>query len=266
MSKDAFFFPHDSNARHDPKILKMRSHYKLEGFGLYWAIIEMMREQEDYLLPIDEDSINGYSLDLNCQPDLLKQFISDCVSNFNLFQSNKDYIWSDSLKRRMANFDEKSAQAKEAANKRWAKRTHSDSNTNAIPTQSERINDENFGEKINDLDTNNADAMPTQSERNAIKSNNIISDNSILNKNNNNGLPDFVDKELWKDFMDMRTKKKVPNTDRAKMLLVNRLTEFNKLGQNPNKVIEESIMNGWTGVFPLKEQSKYQSKHGDGWR
>jgi hypothetical protein len=253
MPKDAFYFPHDSNARHDPKILKMRSTYKLEGLGLYWATVEMMREQENYLLPIDDGSIEGYSEDLHCDPKVLKKFINDCVTIFNLFQSDNEFVWSDSLIRRMAKFDEKSFQAKEAADKRWGNiPTHSGRNADDLQTHSERTNKKEGAGKGGDLNTTNTDAMPTHSGRNAIKSNKIILDN---NKSNNN-IPDFIDKELWYDFLEMRKKKRVPNTDRALKILLTRLIEFHTNKKDPNKSIEESIVHGWTGVFPAKDETK----------
>lgn len=250
MPKNAYYFPHDSNARHDPKILKMRSHYKLEGLGLYWAIIEMMREQEDYYLPIDEESIAGYALDLNCSIETLNSFIKDCVSNYNLFQSDNNIIWSDSLIRRMANFDEKSLQGQEAALIRWGKnKTHNERNADALPTQSDGRKQENSDENINSPDTNNASALPTQSDGNAKRLDNIKRDNKRLD---NIILPDFLDKELWDDFLEMRKKKKIPFTERAIKLLIKKLTEFNDNGFDPNKSLESSIISGWTGVFPYR--------------
>ncbi len=253
MPKDAYFFPHDCNARHDPKILKMRTGYKLEGLGLYWAIIEMMREQEGYMLPIDNGSIQAYALDLNCTPELLTSYITDCVSKFNLFQSDDHFLWSDSLLRRMSRFDEKSEQARGAALRRWSKdmRTQCERNADAMPTQSERINDENLSQPSKELGSDNADAMPTQSERNASKVKYSTVHKSTVD--NIIKLPNFIDKDLWDDFMEIRKKKRIPNTDRAKRLLIDRLSQFQNDGYNPNKIIEESIMRGWTGVFAHKE-------------
>jgi hypothetical protein len=253
MPKNAYYFPHDSNARHDPKILKMRSHYKLEGLGLYWAIIEMMREQEDYYLPIDDDSIEGYALDLNCPIETLKTFIKDCISSFNLFQSDNNIIWSDSLIRRMVNFDEKSLQGQEAAQIRWGKnKAHNGRNADALPTQSDSNNEEITPENNDPIDTNNADALPTQSDGNAKRLDNIKRDNKRLD----NIIPDFLDKELWNDFLEMRKKKKIPYTERAIKLLIRKLTEFHNNGLDANKSLEESIMSGWSGIFPPKD-NKY---------
>ena len=247
MTKNAYYFPHDSNARHDPKILKMRSHYKLEGLGLYWALIEMMREQEDYYLPIDEDSLQGYALDLNCQIETLNSFIKDCISNYNLFQSDNNIIWSDSLIRRMSSFDEKSLQGQEAALIRWGKsNAHSRRIADALPTQSDGMHKENEPENNDILDTTIADALPTQSDGNAKRKDNIIKDNII---------PEFLDKELWNDFLEMRKKRKIPYTERAIKLLIKKLTEFHNNGLDANKSLESSIMSGWTGVFPPKDDN-----------
>ena len=46
--KDAYYFSHDSNARNDIKILRLRRSLGLEGYGIYFCLIEMLREQDDY--------------------------------------------------------------------------------------------------------------------------------------------------------------------------------------------------------------------------
>jgi len=221
MPKDAFYFPHDCNARHDPKILKMRSAYNLQGLGLYWALVEMMREQENYMLPLDDESVNGYALDLNCPADLLNSFIDDCVARFKLFVADDKYLWSLSLQRRMERFDNKSEQARNAAILRWNK--------------SKR----------------NADAIPTQSERNTKRvynkrSNNIIRDNNI---------PHFLNKEIWFDYLDMRKKMRKPPTDRAIEFLIKDLEKYKEAGDEPNEVLKQSIKNSWIGVFPLRKDN-----------
>lgn len=46
--KDAYFFSHDCNARNDPKILALRSVYGAEGYGVYFMLVEILREQPEY--------------------------------------------------------------------------------------------------------------------------------------------------------------------------------------------------------------------------
>lgn len=152
MTKDAYYFPHDSNAFSDPKILQMRSVYGLEGYGLYWAIIERMREQSDYKLPIKgKYAIEAYAKAMGVTKEKLEGFINDCVNEFKdgeepLFYRDDGHIWSTSLIRRMSVFTAKSEQARRAASARWG-------NADAMPPQSD----------------SNADAMPPLSDSNASK-------------------------------------------------------------------------------------------------
>lgn len=43
--KDAFYFPHDTNAHSDPKMMMLISSLGLEGVGLYWILIELMHQE-----------------------------------------------------------------------------------------------------------------------------------------------------------------------------------------------------------------------------
>jgi len=68
-------------------------------------------------------------------------------------------------------------------------------------------------------------------------------------------LPDWVEKEVWDDFMKMRARiKNSPLTEYGKKLLVNDLEKLKNQGNDPIRVIEESIKHGWKGFFPLNEK------------
>lgn len=138
MSKD--YFSHDANARNDLKILAMRSEYGAEGYGWYWMIVEMLREENDYHLKINKYIYDALALQLQCDASTAEKFILDCINKYELFKSDGEKIWSDSLLKRMNVMNEKSAKARKAAYSRWNKE-------------------------------NNADAMQTHSESNAIKLN-----------------------------------------------------------------------------------------------
>jgi hypothetical protein len=117
--KDAYYFPHDSNARHDPKILEMRAAYGAKGYGLFWMIIEILRDQEAYRIKVKDNFYAGLALDLNADKEEIKQFITDCMNEFELLESDGNYVWSNSLKLRMEHLDEKREKARNAANIRW---------------------------------------------------------------------------------------------------------------------------------------------------
>jgi len=76
-------------------------------------------------------------------------------------------------------------------------------------------------------------------------------------------LPDDIIKDLnaeqgikfmttWQGFVDMRKKIKFPLTDYAKQLAFDKLVKLKEAGDDPIKVLEESILNSWKGLFPLK--------------
>ena len=135
--KDAYYFSHDSNARYDPKILEMISVYGMQGYGWYWVIIEMLREQEDYILKINgKYSHNAFAMQMQCDDiNIVKKFIDDCINEFELFESENGYFWSESLKERMEFMDDKREKARDAANKRWGEVKKKNVNANAMQTQ-----------------------------------------------------------------------------------------------------------------------------------
>ena len=66
-------------------------------------------------------------------------------------------------------------------------------------------------------------------------------------------LPDFLDKELWSDFLEHRKKLKAPNTARALNSLLKKLSGFHNDGHDVNAIIQESYDNGWKSVFEPKK-------------
>lgn len=128
--KDAFYFSHDSNARHDPKITAMRSVYGSEGYGWFWMLVEMMREAEFYKLDMQSKYVfNSYAMQLQCERIAIEQFVHDCINEFDLFKSDDSFFWSESLMKRMEIKDIKSKKARDSANARWNK---SEGNANAL--------------------------------------------------------------------------------------------------------------------------------------
>lgn len=118
--KDTYYFSHDSNASQDPKILAMRSVYGWEGYGWYWMLVEMMREQQDYKLNIEgKYAFNALCFQMQCTEEKARQFIGDCINEFKLFESDGKTFWSNSLLRRMDKAKEKSKKAKQSAQKKW---------------------------------------------------------------------------------------------------------------------------------------------------
>lgn len=62
------------------------------------------------------------------------------------------------------------------------------------------------------------------------------------------------------DFIEYRKKIKSPMTPRAIELLLSKLNKLSPDKATQIKIINQSILNGWKGVFSLKEESKEQTK------
>ena len=130
MSKDAYYFSHDSNARNDLKVVKLRRSSGLEGYGLYWCIIEMLRESERYELPIEDISAICFELRIN-------EKLFDILFECQLLFKGKKMFYSKSLKNRMLRLDKikqkrKIAGAKGGKSKASAKQVLSNSEASIV--------------------------------------------------------------------------------------------------------------------------------------
>lgn len=126
--KDAYYFSHDSNARNDNKILAMRSEYGLEGYAMYFMIVEILREQTDYRLKVDKYIYGALAVQLQCEKEDLKKFLDDCVNEFELFSIENELLYSESLLRRMEQVERISKKCSDAASKRWEKQREESGN------------------------------------------------------------------------------------------------------------------------------------------
>lgn len=77
---------------------------------------------------------------------------------------------------------------------------------------------------------------------------------------------DRIKPDVWRDFAEHRIKLKKPMTDRSATLIRNKLTEITEQhGHDPNAILEQSIMRGWVGVFPLKDDDNGNGGKRSGW-
>ena len=110
MTKDAYWFRHDSNARNDSKLMKLRRIAGLEGVGLYWCVVEMLREANAYQLP--EGARDDICFDMRVDPGVFDTLI-DC----ELLTISEGVIYSESLIARMQSWEAKREKLKENGRK-----------------------------------------------------------------------------------------------------------------------------------------------------
>ena len=160
--KDVGYFSHDSNAQHDPKIIKMLARHGWESYGLFWGIVEKLRNETDYILETDYDSI-AYAMRTQC--DLVKSIIED----FGLFIVEDGFFHSKRLDQCMQLKEEKSEKARQSSLKRWknnANAMRTDTERNAIKRKEKK---EKKGKDIKSLKSINQDYLNELQEKSAKK-------------------------------------------------------------------------------------------------
>lgn len=120
MINKSYYFQHDYNAANDEKILYLRSIYGMEGYGLYWYLIELMHQSQDSKLKCK--LINGIAYQLNIDIDLLLSFYNNCI-DIELFVTDGNFYWSERVLSNKQLQDEKrklkSYAGKKGMEKRW---------------------------------------------------------------------------------------------------------------------------------------------------
>lgn len=154
MKKDAYYFSHDANAQDDPKIMLLIDQMGMEGYGIFWALIEKLRAEKNFMLPLCV--CNAFAKRWGTS----KEKVETVINAYNLFKIHKEYFFSDRLKKSM---QEKSAKARLSASIRWgtsernaiAYRTQSDGN--AIGMRKDAIKGKERKEKNNNANSHFSD-------------------------------------------------------------------------------------------------------------
>lgn len=240
--KDAYFFSHDCNARNDPKILALRSVYGAEGYGVYFMLVEILREQPDYKLAVNKYIWSTLAMQMQVEASKLEQIINDCCTEFSengntLLVNDGEYLYSASLLRRMGKVDDISNLRREAARKRWENKPCKTSGNSDGCSDDANAGQEQSKEK-------KRKAKQSKAEQRKEKQN-IFSDFAC-------GDADLL--SALQGFEEMRVKIKKPMTDQAKKRL---LTELEKLAPGDREtqiaILHQSEDRCWAGVFALKD-------------
>ncbi len=242
--KDAYYFPHDCNARNDPKILALRSVYGAEGYGVYWMLVEILREQPDYKLQVTKYLYHTLAMQMQVQKDRLQEIVEACCNEFveggsPLLVNDGQYLYSASLLRRMEKVDDISKLRKEAARKRWENQACKD---------------------LGDADgcKPDADAQQEQSKEKQTRAEQIKAEQTRGKQKKADcfaafagGDPDLL--AALHGYEEMRKKIKKPMTDEAKKRALNKLAELAPDRQTQVAILNQSEDRCWVGLFPLKE-------------
>ena len=184
--KKTYYFQHDYNARNDPKLQAVMIKYGLAGIGAFWCIVEMLYEQ-DGTLPIT--SISSIAYTLHADEEMLKNI----VCKMDLFECNKKFFWSRSVRKRLGIINEISDIRRKAAEKRWKSSKRSDAKAMQMQCKSNAK-----------AQNNDANAMQTECKCNAIKEKEIKG-NDIKDMTPTPCARSAREEELFQEFGQMQS-------------------------------------------------------------
>jgi len=107
--KDAYYFSHDSNARNDPKVIKLRLSLGWEGYGMYWALLEICKDNNtgDHPWTLESECINQLVMMLLSIDELTAKNLINTLKQSGLFSEENGRFFSKSFIERMISTEEK---------------------------------------------------------------------------------------------------------------------------------------------------------------
>ena len=223
----AEYFSHDYDAREDEKIQELLFSLKMEGYGVYWSIVEMLYKNDGYL----QLNYERIAYALHTHSDTIKAVIND----FDLFKVDGENFTSTSVLHRIKLRKGKSATARKAAKIRWGK------------------------EKAND-----ANALQTQCDSNAKKKSKVKEtkekESKVKESKVNYPWDELEFSQIWEFWKKYKSQQyNFTYKEIGEQGALSKLVELSdgKL-ETAMLIVKQSIQNGWKGFFELKGNLKTQ--------
>jgi hypothetical protein len=220
MQKDAYYFPHFCNARHDRKIKRLRKELGLEGYGIYFMLLETLREQQDLMYPIDDIDLLAEEFGTS------EQKIRVVICNYELFQLDLEQkFFSPKMLIYLEPYFKMKEQRREAGLKSAAKRLSNDRST-TVQRPFNKVKESKEEE--------------SKEEKNKVEIKTTYSLNPVRN-------------ELFEKWIKYKKEKKSTYTPSGINQL---LKEWEEVPTTDlEKAINLSIANNWQGLFPPKKNN-----------
>lgn len=226
MEKDVYYFPHDANAHRDPKCSALINDFGMEGYGLYWMLIEVMHEQKNGMIEKFPKLFDGLSRDFNCTPEALRSIVEALLRDYCLLQEDEKHIWSERVVRNIETRKKKYESKKEAGRLGGIKSgltRNSKKNTLSKTKQNEAV-----------LEANEQKERKGD-EIKKIKEGYFLDESFCV---------------VFEEFISMRKEIKKPVTETAKKAIIKKLQNFDI--ETAKEMLRQSIENNWQGIFPVK--------------
>lgn len=215
------WFKHQSSARNDERLSRLEDKAGLEGYGFYFKMLEIVAEV------IDETDRHEVTYSLSRwgrQANITSKkfiFLAQCCADVGLLivqRCDNDYII------RIPNLLK-----------------YRDNHTKNLQATSKQEVEVEVDKEV-DKEQIKKQSKPKSKELSEIPVQFV--------------LPDWINQESWNGFVAMRKAIKKPLTLHAMGLLILSLQKMASDGEDVNAVLNQSVMNSWQGIFPLKTNQR----------
>jgi hypothetical protein len=150
----SFYFQHDYNAASDSKVLFLRQQLGMEGYGIYWFVLEQLAQAGGFL-PLKIIPV------LAMQSQTQETKLNAVVKNYELFELIEDQFFSTRLNAHLQIRKHLSDKGKAGASKRWHT-SQPDSLPNSLPISDPNAKERkgNKGKKENKVNKGNVFIAP----------------------------------------------------------------------------------------------------------
>jgi hypothetical protein len=226
--KDAYYFSHDSNAQDDPKCMILIDQLGMEGYGIFWALIERLRNEKDYTLPIN--LANAFAKRWQTS----KEKVEAVIKNYGLFVVENDIFYSERLRYSMIEKSEKARISVSCRKDRTTvQRPYNDRTTTDLQKVTNKVK-ESKGKKSK---INNTIQYPFASI-------------------------DFKNAwEKWKEYKRGEHKFSFKTGTSEQIALKGLYEKAKGNEQTAIRIIDRSIENGWKGLFEIHEATVVTPKN-----
>ena len=217
------YFPHDSGASNGDTLAVLQSRFGNDGYAFWFKLLEKLASTEGHCI----DCSNPIKWQLLLAKTGVNEITGVDIMNLLVeMQAIDKELWQSKLI--------------------WCQKLV-DNISDVYKNRRREIPLKPITTIVNDITTDDkaltTDDIP-QSKVNKSKVNKSKVDKIIL--------PEWIDTQTWDDFLDMRKKKHTNPTQKAQRLIIKELEKLQLAGNDPNDVLNQSIMRNYTGVFPVK--------------
>src|SRR5258708_5631880 len=111
LAKKTYWFRHDQDAFSDPKLIRLRRKYGMQGYGIYFRLLEILRAQTGYTLSLSQIPDIAYEMHVD------ETIVMGTVAEFELFVLDQESFYASRLLSDMTYYDDRRKLFSEAGKK-----------------------------------------------------------------------------------------------------------------------------------------------------